>query len=247
MELRGRIALVTGASRGIGRAVARALARRGAHCVLTARSPGGLEESDDLIRAEGGGEHGAGHGATLLPLDLLDGAAIDRIGPTLADRFGRLDILVHAAAALGALTPVPHIAERDWERTLSVNVTASWRLIRTTAPLLLAAPAGRAVFLTDAHADRPVAYWGMLGAGKAAMQNLVLSWADEVSGHGRLRVNLFDPGIVATRMRAQAMPGEDASQLARPEQVAEAIVAACLDPERRHGALISAAAGTAPG
>ena len=238
MELEGRIALVSGASRGIGRAVARALARLGAHCVLTARSAGGLEETDDLIRAE----CGAAHGATLLPLDLLDGAAIDRIGPTLAERFGRLDVLVHAAATLGALTPVPHIIERDWERTLSVNVTASWRLIRTTAPLLLGAPAGRAVFLTDAHAGAPRAYWGMLGAGKAAMQNLVLSWADEVSGHGRLRVNLFDPGIVATRMRAQAMPAEDASRLARPEQVADAIAAACLEPERRHGVLISAAA-----
>ena len=241
MQLRGRIALVTGASRGIGRAVARALARLGAHCVLTARSQGGLEETDDLIRAE------LAHGATLLPLDLLEGAAIDRLGPTLAERFGRLDILVHAAAALGALTPVPHIAERDWERTLSVNVTASWRLIRTTAPLLLRAPAGRAVFLTDAHAGRPLAYWGMLGAGKAAMQNLVLSWADEVSGQDRLRVNLFDPGIVATRMRAQAMPGEDASRLPRPEQVADAIVASCLEPERRHGALISAAGEVAPG
>ncbi len=242
MELRGRIALVTGASRGIGRAVARALARRGAHCVLTARSPGGLEETDDLIRAECGGDHAAWHGATLLPLDLLDGAAIDRIGPTLANRFGRLDILVHAAAALGALTPVPHIAERDWERTLSVNVTASWRLIRTASPLLLAAAAGRAVFLTDAHAVEPRAYWGMLGAGKAAMQNLVLSWADEVSGHGRLRVNLFEPGIVATRMRAQAMPAEDAGRLAGPEQVADEIAAACTDAERRHGEVIPAAA-----
>ncbi len=240
MELRGSVALVTGASRGVGRAVARALARRGARCVLTARSPGGLEQTDDLIRGDGG------EAATLLPLDLLDGAAIDRIGPTLADRFGRLDILVHAAAALGALTPVPHIAEPDWERTLSVNVTASWRLIRTASPLLLAAPAGRALFLTDAHANRPLAYWGMLGAGKAAMQNLVLSWADEVSGHGRLRVNLFDPGIVATRMRAQAMPGEDASRLARPEQVAEILVASCLASERRHGALIRIADGPPP-
>jgi NAD(P)-dependent dehydrogenase (short-subunit alcohol dehydrogenase family) len=232
--LAGRVALVTGASRGIGRAVARALAREGAHCVLTARSPGGLEEADDLIRAEMGAEAGA----TLLPLDLVNGPGIDAIGPSLASRFGRLDILVHAAAALGALTPVPHIAERDWERTLSVNVNASWRLIRTTAPLLQAAPAGRAVFLTDSHARQPVAFWGMLGAGKAAMENLVLSWADEMSGQDRMRINLFDPGIVATRMRAQAMPGEDASRLKRPEDVSEAIVALCLDGESRHGALI---------
>ncbi len=230
----GQVALVSGASRGIGRAVARALARAGAHCVLTARSPGGLEETDDLIRSE----LGAGQGATLLPLDLLDGAGIDSIGPTLAARFGRLDILVHAAASLGALTPVPHIAERDWDRTLSVNVTASWRLIRTTAPLLQAAPAGRAVFLTDGHARQPVAFWGMLGAGKAAMENLVLAWADEMAGHERLRINLFDPGIVATRMRAQAMPGENPARLARPEDAAVAILPLCLPAERRHGMLI---------
>lgn len=234
MPLSGEVALVTGASRGIGRAVARALARAGARCVLTARSPGGLEETDDLIRAE----LGADQGATLLPLDLLDGAAIDCIGPTLAARFGRLDILVHAAGALGALTPVPHIVERDWDRTLSVNVTAAWRLIRTTAPLLQAAPAARAVFLTEGHARQPVAFWGMLGAGKAAMENLVLAWADETAAQQRLRINLFDPGIVATRMRAQAMPGEDVSKLAGPEDVAQAIVPLCLPTERRHGMLL---------
>ena len=234
MPLSGEVALVTGASRGIGRAVARALARAGAHCVLTARSPGGLEETDDLIRTETGAENGV----TLLPLDLLDGAALDSIGPTLAQRFGRLDILVHAAASLGALTPVPHIAERDWDRALSVNVTATWRLIRTTAPLLAHAPAGRAVFLTDGHARQPVAFWGMLGAGKAAMENLVLAWADEMAGHERLRINLFDPGIVATRMRAQAMPGEDPARLARPEDAAAAILPLCLPAEQRHGMLI---------
>ena len=228
MRLTGRIALVTGASRGIGRAVACALAREGAHCVLTARSPGGLEETDDL----------AGGGHTLLPLDLLDGAAIDTIGPTLASRFGRLDILVHAAASLGTLTPVSHIADRDWERCVSVNLTAAWRLIRTTAPLLQAAAHGRAVFLTDEHARQPFAFWGMLGASKAAMENLVLSWADEMAGQNRLRINLFDPGIVATKLRAQAMPGEDASTLRRPEAVSGAIVALCLDDEHRHGLLI---------
>ena len=237
MELFGRVALVTGASRGIGRAAARALARAGAHCLLTARSPGGLEETDDLIRAELGPQAAS----TLLPLDLLDGAGIDAIGPTLASRFGRLDILVHAAASLGTLTPVGHIAERDWDRTLSVNLTASWRLIRTAAPLLAASPAGRAVFLTDSHAREPVAYWGMLGAGKAAMENLVLAWADEMSGHGRLRINLFDPGIVATRMRAQAMPGEDASKLAHPDCVSAAILSLCSDSEQRHGMLVARA------
>ena len=198
-----------------------ALARHGARCVLTARSQGGLEETDDLIRAGGGT-------ATLLPLDLLDGAAIDAIGPSLSQRFGRLDMLVHAAADLGSLTPVPHATEQDWQRSLSVNVTASWRLIRTTAPLLAAAPAGRAVFLTDSHARAPTAFWGMLGAGKAAMENLVLSWADEMASHERLRIALFDPGVVATRMRAQAMPGEDPRLLPQPDQVSEAIVSLCL-------------------
>lgn len=222
---------MTGASRGIGRAVALSLARRGVHCVLTARSQGGLAETDDLIRAAAGS-------ASLLPLDLLDGGAIDRLGPTLADRFGRLDILVHAAASLGALTPVPHMLEREWEQALAVNVTATWRLIRTTAPLLRAARAGRAVFLTDSHARRPVAFWGMLGAGKAAMENLVLSWADECASEPRLRINLFDPGIVATRMRAQAMPGEDAQGLARPEDVSEAIASLCLPEERRRATLV---------
>ncbi|TLU73373.1 SDR family NAD(P)-dependent oxidoreductase [Lichenicoccus roseus] len=233
--LQDSVALVTGASRGIGRAVACALAALGAHCVLTARSPGGLEETDDLVRTAGGA------GCTLLPLDLEDGAALDGIGPSLASRFGRLDILVHAAATLGALTPVPHATDRDFARSLAVNATASWRLIRTTSPLLLASPAGRAVFLTDAHARSPVAYWGLLGAGKAAMENLVLSWADEVASHRRLRVNLFDPGAVATRLRAQAMPGEDASGLPRPEAVADAVVALCLPGSARHADLVTPA------
>nr|WP_321986883.1 SDR family oxidoreductase [uncultured Lichenicoccus sp.] len=230
--LEGSVALVTGASRGIGRAVAGALAARGAHCVLTARSPGGLEETDDLIRAA------TGRDCTLLPLDLSTGASVDAIGPSLASRFGRLDILVHAAATLGALTPVPHATEGHFEQCMAVNVGASWRLIRTAAPLLLAAPAGRAVFLTDAHARAPIAYWGLLGASKAAMENLVLSWADEVASQGRLRVNLFDPGVVATRLRAQAMPGEDASRMARPADVAGAIAALCLPDAARHARLV---------
>ncbi|WP_428376350.1 SDR family NAD(P)-dependent oxidoreductase [Lichenicoccus sp.] len=232
LPLEHTIALVTGASRGIGRAVSVELARLGAHCVLTARSPGGLEETDDLIQAA------TGQASTLLPLDLADNAAIDSIGPSLASRFGRLDMLVHAAATLGALTPVAHATECHFEQCMAVNAAAPWRLIRTTAPLLLAAPAGRAVFLTDAHARAPVAYWGLLGASKAAMENLVLSWADEVASHGRLRVTLFDPGVVATRLRAQAMPAEDASGLQRPEDVADRIALLCLPASDTHGALV---------
>ncbi len=214
-----RVALVTGASRGIGAAVAVALARSGCHVVLTARTQGGLEETDDAIRAGGGT-------ATLLPLDLADGAALDSLGPSLLTRFGRLDTLVHAAGALGKLTPAPHILPRDFGAAVAVNLEASWRLIRSCGPLLLVAEAGRAVFVTDSLAGRPRAYWGLYGATKAAMHHLALSWAEEVR-NTRCRVNLFDPGPVATRLRAEAMPGEDASRLAAPGDVADAIAGLC--------------------
>ena len=207
-EPSGRVALVTGASRGIGAAVARELGRRGAHVVLLARTQGGLEETDDAIRAAGGT-------ATLLPMDLLDGEEVDKIGPSLFARFGRLDIVVGNAAALGRLTPVSHIPDRDWNDTVGLNLAATWRLIRTTAPLLTAGPAGRAVFVTSRIVGRPAAFWGLYGATKAASEHLVLSWADELHT-SRLRVNLFDPGVVATRLRATAMPGEDARGAADP-------------------------------
>ena len=219
MSLHGTVALVTGASRGIGAATAVALAGRGAHVVITARTQGGLEETDDAIRALGGT-------ATLLPLDLMDGPGLDPVGPTIATRFGRLDILVHAAGALGTLTPVGHIQPRDWDSVVGVNLTAAWRLIRTCDPLLRAAPAGRAVFVTDRRARAPLAYWGAYGATKAAMEHLVLTWAAE-SMTTPLRVQLFDPGIVATRLRAQAMPGEDPSALPRPAEAAQRLVALC--------------------
>jgi NAD(P)-dependent dehydrogenase (short-subunit alcohol dehydrogenase family) len=230
--LAGRLALVTGASRGIGRAVAIELARRGAHVVITARSDGGLAETDDTIRAEGGE-------ATLLPLDLCNGAALDSVGPSLFDRFGRLDILVGNAAALGVLTPVPHILDRDWADVIGVNLSAGLRLIRTCAPLLLAAEGGRAVFVTSGIVRRPTAYWGAYGATKAGLEHLVLAWAEETRTT-RLRVNLFDPGIVATRLRAAAMPGEDPATLARPEDVAPVLADLCLPDEARHGLVIRA-------
>ncbi len=229
--LAGRIALVTGASRGIGAATARELARLGAHVVLAARTQGALEEVDDAIRAAGGS-------ATLLPLDLADGESVDRVGPSLHARFGRLDVLVHAAGVLGRLTPVPHIQPRDWTAAMTVNASAAWRLIRTGAPVLEAAPAGRAVFLTAAAAREGRAYWGAHAAGKAAMEQLVLSWADETAHLERLRVNLFDPGAVATRLRRQAFPAEDAATLPRPEDVAPALAALCLPSETRHGATV---------
>jgi len=231
--LQGSVALVTGASRGIGAAVAVELARLGAHCVITARSQGGLEETDDAIRAAGGA------GATLLPLDLVraKGEELDMIGPSVVERFGRLDILVHAAGLLAKLTPVSHVMPRDFEEAVAVNIAACWRMIRTCDPPLRAAPAGRAVVLTDALAEAPAAYWGLYGFGKAAQAHLALAWAAEVATTP-LRVNLFDPGAVATRLRAAAMPGEDQSALPRPADVAPAIAALCLPGETRHGAVV---------
>lgn len=231
LPLQGAIALVTGASRGIGAAAAIELARLGAQCVITARTEAGLIETDDAIRAL---DRPA---ATLLPLDLADGTAVDRLGPSLHERFGRLDILVSCAGALGKLTPAPHILESDWNEVVAVNLAAPWRLIRTLAPLLLAAPAGRAVFVTAGQAQAPQAYWGGYGASLAGAANLALSWAEETR-RTRLRVNLFDPGIVATRLRAAAMPGLDPATLAKPKDIAAALAALCLPAETRHAEIV---------
>jgi NAD(P)-dependent dehydrogenase (short-subunit alcohol dehydrogenase family) len=226
------IALVTGASRGIGAATAIELARLGAHVVITARTQGGLEETDDAIRAAAGS-------ATLLPLDLAEAEQVDAIGPSLFQRFGRLDVLVHNAGALGRLTPVAHILPADWADVTAVNLTAAWCLIRTCDPLLRNAEAGRAVFVTDHRARAPRAYWGPYGATKAGMEHLVLTWADEVKTT-RLRVNLFDPGPTATRMRGHAMPGEDPATLAKPADIAPELAMLCLPGEHRHAQVIRA-------
>ncbi|MBL6456640.1 SDR family NAD(P)-dependent oxidoreductase [Belnapia sp. T6] len=219
--LEGSVALVTGASRGIGAAVALELARMGAHCVLTARTQGALEELDDSIRAEGGQ-------ATLFPLDLAkDAEKIDMLGPSIVHRFGRLDILVHAAGLLAKLTPVAHIMPADWQQSVAVNLTACWRLIRTCDPPLRAAPAGRAVILTDSVVEEPRAYWGLYGFGKAGQAHLARAWAAEVESTP-LRVRLFDPGPVATQLRATAMPGEEPASLRQPAEVAPEIAALCL-------------------
>ena len=229
--LAGSVALVTGASRGLGAAVAVELARLGAHCVLTARTQGALEEVDDAIRGLGGQ-------ATLFPLDLIrDGEKLDMVGPSIAQRFGRLDILVHAAALLAKLTPTAHIMPRDWQEAVAVNLSAAWRLIRSCDPPLRAAPAGRAVFLTDGLVAEPRAYWGLYGFGKAGQEHLARSWAAEVA-NTPLRVNLYDPGAVATRLRMVAMPGEDQATLPQPADVAPEIAALCLPGEARNGAVI---------
>jgi NAD(P)-dependent dehydrogenase (short-subunit alcohol dehydrogenase family) len=225
-------ALVTGASRGIGAAVAVELARRGVHVILLARTVGGLEETDDAVRAAGGS-------ATLLPIDLMDGEQLDPLGPTLLQRFGRLDILVHNAGALGRLTPAPHILPKDWASVVGVNLNATWRLIRTCGPLLVAAPAGRAVFVTSRLARHPRAYWGAYAATKAGMESLVLCWAEETR-NDRVRINLFDPGPTRTRMRADAMPGEDPRTLQTADDVAPLLADACMEAETRHGEVIAA-------
>ena len=230
--LDGRVALITGASRGIGAALALELAKLGAQCVLVARTQGGLEEVDDAIRSAGGKP------ATLLPFDLQKAEKdIDMIGPSIVERFGRLDILVHNAGALNKLTPVAHIDPRDWAEVMAVNLTASWRLIRSCDPPLRASDAGRAVFVTTGRVLRPRAYWGMYGASKAGMEHLVTTWAQEVEATS-LRVNLVDPDIVATKMRAAAMPGEDPATIPQPADVAPGIAALCLPSESRHGARV---------
>ena len=229
--LTGSVALVTGASRGIGAATAVALAGLGAHLVITARTQGGLEETDDAIRSAGGT-------ATLLPLDLREGERLDVLGPSIYQRFGRLDVLVHCAGALGQLTPAGHISPHDWADVVAVNLSAAWRLIRCCDQILRQAPAGRAVFVTDAVARAPTAYWGALGASKAGMENLVRTWAAETATT-KLRVNLFDPGVVRSKIRGAAFPGENPASLPGPETVAGALAGLCLPAEARHGALVS--------
>jgi len=229
-DFSGRIALVTGASRGIGREVALALGKAGAHVVAVARTVGGLEELDDDIRAAGG------PAPTLVPLDLADLPAIDRLGGALYERFGRLDALVGNAALLGVLSPVGHLEPKTVDQVMTVNVNASWRLIRSMDPLLRLSPAGRAVFLSSsvAHQSRP--YWSLYAATKAAMEIFVLTWAAE-NAHGPLRINLVNPGRLRTSMRARAMPGEDPMTLKPPEVVVPPILR-LLSPETTATGLI---------
>ncbi len=215
-RLVGRVALITGASRGIGTAVARRFAAEGAQLVLVARTQGGLEEVDDAVRAAGGS-------ATLVPLDLADFAAIDRLGGAIAERHGRLDVLVGNAAILGGLRPVGHFPPDEWERVFAVNVTANWRLIRSFDALLRASDAGRAIFVTSGVTRGVFPYWGAYAASKAALEAMVRTYSGEL-GKTNVRVNLLDPGVVRTRMRAEAMPGEDPMTLPHPDDIAGAFV-----------------------
>jgi NAD(P)-dependent dehydrogenase (short-subunit alcohol dehydrogenase family) len=218
--LSNKIALVTGASRGIGHATALALARAGAHVVAVARTVGGLEELDDAIVAAGGT-------ATLVPLDLRDVGGIARLGAALAERYRRLDILVGNAGILGPLSPLSHVEAKAWDEVIAVNVTANFHLIRSMDTLLRAAQAGRVVFVSSGVGSAVRAYWGPYAISKAALDALARTYAAETA-NTKVRVNLFNPGPTRTRMRATAMPGEDPMSLKTAETAAEKIVAMCL-------------------
>jgi len=220
-RLKDRIALITGASRGIGRATALHFAREGAHVLLLARTQQALEKVDDEIKALGGK-------ASLIPLDLEDGAKIDALGPTLYERFGKLDVLVGNAALLGGLRPLTHISSETWDRVLAVNVTANWRLIRTLDPLLRRSDAGRVIFVTSSGVARSGrAYWAPYSVSKAALETLAKTYANETAD-SPIRVNVVDPGATATGMRAEAYPGEDQATLQAPDAAAKIIVRLAL-------------------
>ncbi|WP_182085678.1 SDR family NAD(P)-dependent oxidoreductase [Aureimonas sp. ME7] len=228
-QLAGRVALVTGASRGIGYHLAKQLAAEGAHVIAVARTVGGLEELDDEIKAAGGA-------ATLVPLDLTDMAGIDRLGGAIHERWGKLDVLVINAGALGTLSPIGHIEAKTFDRTMAINVNSAWRLIRSVDPLLRLSDAGRAVLLSSGAAHSCKAYWGLYAATKAALEALGRSWAAETQNLP-LRVNSVNPGGTRTAMRALAMPGEDPETLPKPADVAARIVPLALPSMTETGRL----------
>ena len=232
-RLDGRIALVTGASRGLGAAVAKAFGAEGARLVLVARTAGGLEEIDDEMREAGGLR------PVLVPLDVADGDGIDRLGGALHERYGRLDILVGNAAVLGGLTPAHHIAPEDWQRSLDVNLSANWRLIRSMDPLLRQSTAGRAIFVTSGVTAFNPPYWAAYAATKAALEALVTCWAGELARSG-VRANLVDPGVLRTAMRARAFPGEDPATLPEPDAIVEAFIAMAMPSWKQNGQRIAA-------
>jgi len=224
--LNGRIALVTGASRGLGRAAAIALAKAGAHIIALARTQGALEELDDEISSFGGS-------CSLVAADLSDLDGIDRLGGVVAERWGKLDILVGNAAMLGSISPAPHIDPSLFEQTMKINVTANWRLLRSFDPLLRASDAGRVIFVTSSAASSRSAFWSLYAASKSALDAIAECYAKEVA-HSSVRVNLISPGAVATAMRAKAMPGEDPAILPTPEDIAPLFVELALPSCDRH-------------
>jgi len=230
-KLAGRIALVTGASRGIGRAVALALSRAGAHVIVTASTPCALEELDDEIHASGGT-------ATIIPQNLQELDAIDTLGPAIFERWQKLDILVANAGVLGILTPLGHISAEEWRKVMDINLEANWRLIRTLNPVLQKSDAGRAVFVTSSVARSCNAYWGTYAVSKAALEALVKIYANEVATT-KVRANLLDPGAVATKMRAEAFPGEDPAILPAPEALTGLFMEMCEAKFTKNGEVIA--------
>jgi len=233
-RLAGRIALITGASRGIGAAIARRFAAEGAHVLLAARTTAGLEEVDDAIRAASAEETKA----TLVPIDLKNVEDIERLAAAVGQRFGRLDVLVGNAAILGDLTPVSQIDPKTWNDVIETNLTANWHLIRTLEPLLLSSDSGRAIFLTSSVSGGR-AYWGCYAVSKSALESLVRTWAEEVD-QTKLRINMVNPGAVRTSMRAKAYPGEDPMTLRPPKDVTEIFVDLAEERCARHGEVIAA-------
>ncbi|MCH8092394.1 MAG: SDR family NAD(P)-dependent oxidoreductase [Proteobacteria bacterium] len=231
-RLQGRISVITGASRGLGAAIAKRFAGEGAHVVLVARTVGGLEEVDDAIRAEGGA-------ATLVTLDLTEFDRIDEMGAALAERFGRIDVLVGNAGILGTLSPMGHIDTQIWDQVIAVNLTANWRLIRSFDPLLRASNSGRAIFVTSGAADGAHPYWGAYAASKAALEIMVKTWAGEVT-KTPVKVNLVDPGALRTSMRAEAYPGEDPMTLKEADEITDTFVELAEAVSTRHGEIIQA-------
>ena len=231
-DFSGRIALVTGASRGIGRAAALALSKAGAHVIISARSTAALEELDDEIRAGGGS-------ATILQLDLRKGDSIDAIGPTIYPRWGKLDVLVANAGILGPLSPLPHVTADAWDLVMKVNVEANWRLIRTLEPLLRLSNAGRAVFVTSGASSGRHAYWGPYAVSKAAVEALAQTWACELV-NSPVRVNLINPGPTATSMRAKAFPGERPETLPSPEDIAPLFLEVAAASQTANGEIFDA-------
>jgi NAD(P)-dependent dehydrogenase (short-subunit alcohol dehydrogenase family) len=232
-RLLGKVALITGASRGIGAAVAERLAREGAHLVLTGRTVGGLEETDDRVRAAGGS-------ATLVPFDLREFIKIDELAAALYERYGRLDILVGNAGEFGVFSPLGHIDPALWSEIINLNLTANWRLIRAMDPLLRAAEHGRAVFVTTALAREALPYYGPYAVSKAALEAMVRIYAGEVA-RTSVRVNLLDPGIVRTQLRARIFPGENPATVPSPESIVDAFLPLVLEECSRNGEIFSAA------
>jgi NAD(P)-dependent dehydrogenase (short-subunit alcohol dehydrogenase family) len=232
-RLEGRIAVITGASRGIGAAIAERFAAEGAQLILIARTVGALEELDDAIRAKGGKQ------PVLVPHDLRDFDGLDRLGASLHERYGKLDILVGNAGILGPLTPVGHIPPDIWQEVMDVNVTANYRLIRSLDPLLRLSDAGRAIFVTSGASSGLKAYWGPYAVSKAALEALVRTYAAEIT-KTNVKANLLSPGPIRTMMRAAAFPGEDPKTLRSPEEIAELFVALAEPACTRNGEVVEA-------